>query len=199
MKYSRIIVLILLLTACKPSEYVLVSDTPIDGYFLYLETKQTTCNQTWTDIYYSGESYNYGFEYKACNWEKRVFILYGGEYEYLRDAVDQGVVTIESLLPYLEQIEREPEEIASDEADYYWMDFHINGDVVYVYAGGECDQAGSEEFLIDGITYEYTASGCLQEHILYMRVDGDEVPIADLILDGTVEPQYLIPMLTELP
>lgn len=200
MKKLLLLLLLLLLTACNSTEYVIVSTGPVDGYYIYEKRKErTACNSVYSDIYYSGDIYNYGYEYVACNWEMHYFILQGEDYVYLQEALEAGTITLDSLRPELHQIEREPEEFEYDvsDADYYWLDFHIDSSVVYAYAGGECDQAGFESFHINGSDYIYEASGCLESHILYMQVDGDYVPIADLITEGTIDGTYLIPLLTE--
>lgn len=118
-------------------------------------------------------------------------------YIYLREALNQKLISIESLRVELMQLDRNPEEIMSDEADYYWLDFHIEGNVVYAYAGGECDQNGNETFIINGITYIYNASGCLKDNILFMRMDGVNTPVATLLDDGIIDGEFLIPLLTE--
>ena len=118
-------------------------------------------------------------------------------YTYLRDALEQKLISLDSLIPELMQLERNPEEIMSDEADYYWLDFHIEGQVIYVYAGGECDQNGNETFIINGETYIYNASGCLEDNILFMRIDGINIPVATLLNDGSINGEYLIPLLEE--
>ena len=191
-----VFLLMLLLTSCRPTTYEVASKNEVNGFTIYQKVMtNNTCQAFWTDVFYSGEDYNYGFGFSACSFQKTVFIMYNNEYVYLRDALEQKLITIEALLPELDELERIPEEILSSEADYYWLDFHIDGRVVYAYAGGECDQNGSETFIINDITYSYNADGCLGEHILYMRVDGLNIPIADLISDGTVDANYLIPLL----
>ena len=180
-------------------KYIRVSDNLVDGYYIYeYDYNDFFCRTEYTDIYYSDETYNYGFSFMGCNPSVTFFILKDGQYVYIEEALDSGYITIESLLPFLEQFEREPEEIESDNADYYWLDFHIGGDVVYAYAGGVCDQAGSESFTINGKNYVYQASGCLKEHILFMEVNHEYVPIAELIENETIDGMYLIPLLTEV-
>ena len=118
-------------------------------------------------------------------------------YTYVGYALNDGIITLDSLIPELMELERDSEEIMSDEADYYWLDFHIGGAVVYAYAGGECDQNASETFVIENITYTYTANGCLKDNILFMRIDGINIPVATLLDNGTINGKYLIPLLTE--
>jgi len=175
-----------------------MSNRTVDGYQIYEQTHSSLfCKTYYEDVYYSGETYNYGYAFNGCSAEMSFYIIYGGEYVYLRDALDQGIITLDSLIPVLERLDRHPEEISSEEADYYWLDFHIGRHVVYAYAGGVCDQAGSETFVIDGETYTYSASGCLKDHILYMEIDGEYQDIASLITDGTIDGTYLIPLLTK--
>ena len=194
-----ILVLVFLLTSCKPNTYSIYNEETVDGYIIYQkEANGIFCNTTYEDIYYSGETYNYGFSFQSCSAEMTFFILNSNsDYVYLEDALNQGLITLDSLIPKLTQLERNPEEIMSDEADYYWLDFHIDGKVVYAYAGGVCDQSGSETFIINGINYEYNANGCLKDNILFMRIDGENIPLATLISDGIIDGEYLIPLLNE--
>ncbi len=193
------LVFVFLLSACRSSTYFIISDDTVDGYYIYQkEQSGLFCNSYWEDIYYSGENYNYGYRSKGCGADMSYFIKHTTtEYIYLRDALDQGLITIESLIPQLMELERNPEEFSSDEADYYWLDFHIDGQVVYAYAGGECDQSGNETFIINGTTYTYSASGCLKDNILFMRIEGNNTPVINLLNDGTINGEYLIPLLNE--
>ena len=202
---KKIIISILLLFALvscndrNPEDFHVIGDE-VDGYEIYeYEHKGLFCNTLYQIVYYSGETYNYGFTFEGCSPAVTFFILKDGDFLGLQEAINLGVISVESLLPQLEQLDRDPEIISSDEADYYWSDFHINGNVVYVYAGGECDQQGSETFTIDGVEYVYTASGCLQDHILYMQVEGEYIPVYDLLMSGQIDGEYLIPLLTENP
>ncbi|RLA81119.1 MAG: hypothetical protein DRG78_09775 [Epsilonproteobacteria bacterium] len=190
---------IFLLSACKSTTYIIISDEPVDGYYIYKKQHSGMfCDSYWEDIFYSGENYNYGYSYIGCGADMTYFIMPGpNEYIYLGNAINQGLITLDSLIPELDQLNRNPEEIMSDKADYYWMDFHIGGKVVYVYAGGECDQSGSESFIINGKTYTYTANGCLKDNILFMRIDDVNIPIATLLNNGTIDGKYLIPLLKE--
>ncbi len=199
-KILILLIFTLLLSACGTSNYIILDEDPVDGYVIYKkDEKGLFCDTYWEDVYYSGETYNYGFGFYGCSANMTFFILNNdGEYVYLREALNQGLITLDSLRPHLSQLDRNPEEVSSDEADYYWMDFHIDGRVVYEYAGGVCDQNGSETFIINGTTYIYNASGCLKDNILFMRIDGDNVPIVTLVNNGTVDGNYLIPLLTEL-
>lgn len=194
-----ILVLVLLLTSCNSSTYTIISNEPVDGYDIYeKEHKGIFCNTVYEDIYYSGEVYNYGYSFKGCSASMTYFIGDGiSEYIYIRDALDQTLISLDSLKVELTQLDRNPEDIKSDEADYYWLDFHIDRYVVYAYAGGECDQTGSESFIINGITYTYTSSGCLKDNILFIRIDGVNTPVQTLIRDGIISGEYLIPLLTE--
>ena len=196
-KILLVFVFILLLSSCKSSEYIIISNNPVDGYHIYQkEHNGVLCNTTYEDIYYSGEDYNYGYSFKSCSADMTYFIRDGlSDYIYLRDALDQKLISLESLKVELMELERNPEEIMSDEADYYWLDFHIEGQVVYAYAGGVCDQNGSETFIINGETYFYNADGCLKANILFMRIDGVNTPIATLLNDGSINGEYLIPLL----
>jgi hypothetical protein len=182
-----------------PEDYITVSDELVDGYFIYeYEHKGLFCNTYYEDIYYSGEDYNYGFSFYGCSPEMTFFIVRQGEYLYLQYALDQGFITLESLKPLLEKLDRQPEEFSPNKADYYWLDFHINHEVVYAYAGGECNQGYSESFIINELEYTYSATGCMKEHILYLQRDGDYVPISDLILNEEVDGKYLIPLLDKV-
>lgn len=127
------------------------------------------------------------------------FIHAGSTYIYLQDAIDIGLISVESLISELQQLNRNPEAIISDKADYYWLDYFINGHGVYVYAGGNCDTIEEEIFIIDDKQYSYTASGCLNDNILYMRINREYVSVSELILTGVIEGKYLIPLLKELP
>ena len=198
-KILLILVFVFLLSSCKSSTYFIVSDEPVDGYYIYQkEHSGIFCNTTYEDVYYSGETYNYGYSFKGCSADMTYFIRDGiSNYIYLHEALDQRLISLDSLIPELMQLERNPEEIMSDEADYYWLDFHIEGQVVYAYAGGECDQNGNETFIINGKTYIYNASGCLKDNILFMRIEGVNTPVATLLNDGTINGEYLIPLLTE--
>ncbi len=199
-KILLLLVFTILLTACKSSEYIIVSNEPVDGYYIYQkEQKGILCNTFYEDVYYSGPIFNYGYSFKSCSADMTYFIMESSSsYLYLGSAIEQGIITIDSLVPHLMQLTRNPEIISSEEADYYWLDFHINGKVVYAYAGGECDQNGNETFVINGATYVYNASGCLIDNILFMRINGINTPIATLLNDGTVNGEYLIPLLTEI-
>jgi hypothetical protein len=197
-KLILILILPFFLLSCTSNTYITMSNRTVDGYQIYEQTHSSFfCKTYYEDVYYSGETYNYGYAFNGCSAEMSFYIIYGGEYVYLRDALDQGIITLDSLIPVLERLDRHPEEISSEEADYYWLDFHIGRNVVYAYAGGVCDQAGSETFVIDGETYTYSASGCLKDHILYMQIDGEYQDIASLITDGTIDGTYLIPLLTK--
>ena len=194
------LVLLLLLISCasySPENYHIISNDKVDGYDIYeYEHKGVFCNTYYEDVYYSGKTYNYGFSFYGCSADMTFFIKKDDEYIYLQNALGQGLISLESLIPELEQLQRYPEEISSEEADYYWLDFHINNKVIYVYAGGECDQNSSEIFIIDGTEYSYSASGCLQDHILFMRENREYVPVAELLMEGDIDGQYLIPLLT---
>lgn len=198
---KRLILVLLftfLLSACKAPEYTIKSKNPVDGYDIYeMDHSGPLCNTYYQEVFYSGEIYNYGFRFKACSPGMTYYIIEAGEYVYLQDALNRGLISVESLLPELEQLERDPEEISSSEADYYWLDFHVNGYVVRAYAGGVCDENNSETFDINGTTYYYNASGCLKDHILYIQIDGTYTPVADLIQNGTIDAELLIPLLTE--
>lgn len=200
-KILLILVFVFLLSACKSTTYTIISDQPVDGYYIYQkEYNKTFCRTTYEDIYYSGETYNYGYSFKGCSADMTFFILDGvSNYIYLRDALDQNLISLDSLRLVLTELERNPEKIMSDEADYYWLDFHIERNVVYAYAGGECDQSGTETFIINGKTYTYSESGCLKDNILFMRIYGVTTPIATLLSDGVIDGEYLIPLLTEQP
>jgi hypothetical protein len=196
-----IIGFLLLTTACRsnsPSKYHIISDNKVDGYDIYrYEHNEFFCRRQYEDIYYSGKEYNYGFSYQACGYDMTFFIKYEDEFIYLHDAIDQGMITLDSLIPELEELERHPEEISSCKADYFWLDFHISNKVVYAYAGGECDHHSEEIFIIDGHTYFYEASGCLKSHILFMQIEGEYVPLATLLENNLIEGKYLIPLLEE--
>lgn len=189
------IILILLLSACKSSNYVEINQ--VDGYPLYQkEPSGFHCESKWEDIYYSGEVYNYGFRYTSCSADKSFFIIdENGDYIYIRDALSEGIISLESLIPLLTELKRNPEEFSSSKADYYWLDFHIGPNVVYAYAGGPCDEEKTETFIINNATYTYTASGCLKDNILFLRIDGEEQPISTLLKDGTIQGEVLIPLL----
>ncbi|XMB72032.1 hypothetical protein RJI07_07980 [Mycoplasmatota bacterium WC30] len=197
------LVLLLLLISCtsdSPEDFHIISNNRVDGYYIYeYEHKGLFCNTYYEDIYYSGDIYNYGFSFIGCNPRMTFFIYNAGEYIYLQTAIEEGLISLESLIPELEELQRQPEEISSDDADYYWLDFHINNKVVYAYAGGECDQFSSETFTIDGKDYIYSASGCLKENILFMKEDGEYVSVAELLMEGKIDGQYLAPLLTEQP
>ncbi len=199
-KILIILIFLLLLSACKESSYVIVDEETVDGYIIYQKQESGLfCNNYWEDVYYSGEIYNYGFGFYGCSPGMMFFILNDDEeYVYIREALDKGLITLDSLIPKLSQLKRNPEEISSKEADYYWLDFHIGSHVVYAYAGGECDQNGSETFLINGKTYIYEANGCLKDHILFMRIDGENISLSTLLNNGTIDGTYLIPLLTEV-
>ena len=198
-KILLILAFVFLLTSCKSSTYFIVSEEPVDGYYIYQkEHSGLFCNTLYEDIYYSGEIYNYGYSFEGCSADMTFFIKDGvSNYTYLHDALDLRLISLDSLRPELMQLERNPEEIMSDDADYYWLDFHIEGQVVYAYAGGECDQNGNETFIINEKTYYYNASGCLKDNILFMRIEGTNTPIATLLNDGSINGEYLIPLLTE--
>ncbi|MCK4551941.1 MAG: hypothetical protein KAU02_03415 [Tenericutes bacterium] len=197
------LVLLLLLISCgsrSPEDYHIISDSTVDGYYIYeYEHKGIFCNTYYEDIYYSGAVYNYGFSFYSCSADMTFFINKDGEFIYLQVAMEQGLISLESLMPELDELQRHPEEISSDEADYYWLDYHIDHKVVYAYAGGECDLNSSETFIIDGKTYYYNASGCLQDHILFLRVNQEYVTIAKLLMEGEIDGKYIIPLLTEQP
>ena len=198
-KLFILLVFLLLLSACRPNDYNIVDEDTVDGYLIYKKQENGLfCNSYWEDVYYSGETTNYGFMFYGCSANMTFFILNEDmEYVYLRDALDQGLITLDSLIPKLSQLERNPEEISSKEADYYWLDFHIGNHVIYAYAGGACDENGSETFVINGINYIYNASGCLKDHILFIRLDGENVPVNTLLKNGTINGEYLIPLLSE--
>ena len=198
-KILMILVLVFLLTGCKTSTYSIISDNKVDGFHIYQkEHSKLFCNTTYEDIYYSGEIYNYGYSFKSCSADMSFFIKEGtSTYTYLHDALDRGLISLDSLIPELMQLTRNPENISSNDADYYWLDFHIDGKIVYAYAGGECDQSGNEAFIINGKTYIYNANGCLKDNILFMRIDGINVPVSTLLNDGYIDGEYLIPLLEE--
>ncbi len=198
-KILLILLLVFLLTSCKSSKYFVISDETVDGYYIYQkEHNGFFCNTTYEDIYYSGVTYNYGYSFKSCSADMSFFIYDGNSnYIYLRDALEQRLISLNSLRPELMQLQRNPEEIMSDDADYYWLDFHIGRNVVYAYAGGECDQNGNETFIINGKSYVYNANGCLKDNILFMRIDGVNIPVSTLLNDGIIDEDYLIPLLIE--
>ncbi|MBN2540313.1 MAG: hypothetical protein JXB08_02180 [Bacilli bacterium] len=193
---------LLLLISCRsysPDDFHVKSDNLVDGFWIYeYEQEGLFCNTYYEDIFYSGEVYNYGYSYIGCDPSMTYFILYQDEYIYLQDALDMGLISLASLIPELDTIERHPETISTEEADYYWLDFHIDHSVVYAYAGGVCDLEASETFVINDENYQYTASGCLQEHILFMEIQGDYVPISELLEDGTIDGDLLIPLLDKV-
>jgi len=197
-KIVLLLLFILLLTACGTKKYVLVSENLVDGYYIYQkEQSGIFCNSYWEDVYYSGETYNYGYRYKGCGADMSYFILDGVRYVYLRDALEGGQITLDSLIPELMELDRNPEEF-EDEADYYWLDYHIDGKVVYAYAGGTCEMFSTERFIIDGTTYTYSAGGCLKDNILFMNINGNYTPIQSLLDDGSIDGELLIPLLTEI-
>ena len=201
-KILLILLLLMLLGSCSSrsddDSYIIISQNKVDGYDIYeYEHNGLFCNTLYQDVYYSDADYNYGFTFKGCSPGITFFIKYNGQYIYIEEALDQGLITMESLLPELSQLERETEELP-EEADYMWLDFWIMGDVVYAYCGGECDQEGSEQFMINGQLYEYTTSGCLQDYILFMQINREYVPIANLIDRGDIDGEYLIPLLNEV-
>lgn len=200
-KILLILILLLLLVSCSSrssNDYVIYSSQTVDGYYVYeLEQKGLFCNTYYEDIYYSGKTYNYGFSFHGCNPDMAFFIKRGDDYIYIQTALEQDLITMDSLIPILEQVPRNPETISSSKADYYWLDFYINHKSLYVYAGGECDQANIETFNIDGEEYYYSASGCLKDHILYMQDGMSYVSVSDQLALGNIEGKYLIPLLTK--
>lgn len=202
MKKILLIFLLLLMslscTSKSADNYHIISNHKVDGYDIYeYNHNDFFCKTYYEDIYYSDSLYNYGFSFYGCAADMTFFIKQGNEYIYVQDALEQGFITLESLLPELEKLERHPEEISTEEADYYWLDFYINHKVVYAYAGGECNQTRNETFIIDGIEYYYSARGCLLENILYMRNNNEYVPVSSLLAEGDIDGQYLIPLLKE--
>lgn len=199
-KIVLVFVLLLLLVSCNKEEssrYKVISNNPVDGYDIYeYDHSDFFCKTLYEDVFYSGKDYNYGYEFYGCNPDKTFFIKENGEYIYLLDAINLGFISIESLIPELNQLTRHPEEISYDEADYYWTDFHILGQVVYVYAGGSCDAFITETFIIDGQSYTYTANGCVKTNTLYMEFEREFVAVADLLAEGKIDGKYLIPFLT---
>lgn len=202
-KLLLLIMCLIFLFGCQthsPDDYQIISDNPVDGYDIYQLVHQGfMCNDEYRDIYYSDASYNYGFSFQGCSPDMTFFVKHEGTYVYLKSALEQGLLSIESLLPELTPYEREPEAIASDETDYYWLDFYIMGQVVYAYAGGPCDQAGTEVFVINGTLYAYEATGCLENNILFMEVDHEYVAVAQLLQEGKIDGVYLIPLLQPIP
>ncbi len=200
-KILLMLILPFLLISCtsnSPDNYFTISDDLVDGYYIYQNKhNEFFCRTLYEDVYYSDETYNYGFTFYGCSPDASFFIIHNGEYVYLEAALAEGLISMESLLPLLEQLERESEDLDTEEADYHWLGFFIYGHVVYAYAGGECDQSGTETFIINGTTYTYTANGCLKEHILYMEKYGEYTSCAELIAEGEIDPIYLIPLLTE--
>ena len=200
-KILLVLLLLLLLTSCtsmSPEDYHIISKNPVDGYDIYeYDHDSIFCNTYYEDVYYSDETYNNGFTIKGCSQDMTFFIKQNDTFIYIEEALNLGIITIESLLPELTQLERESEEFSNEEADYLWLGFFILGKVVYAYGGGECDQYGTEIFYINGKEYFYSATGCLKEHILYMQVDREYVPIATLIAGKEIDGLYLIPLLTE--
>ena len=187
---------LLTLSACDGWKYEIISEGTVNGYYIY-EKVPTGAIETayFEDIYLSEEDYNYGFGYSGGERDERFFIRKEGKYIYLRQALEDGLITIDTLLPELNQFERQPGEVSSSSTGYHWLDFYINGQPVYLFAGGECDQAGHEMFTIDGIKYLYHASGCLQDHLLYMNLEGYWVSVSSLIDDDTIDGELLIPIL----
>lgn len=197
MKHLLLLLLVVLLASCGSPDYEIISENRVDGYYIYeKQHRGLFCNQEFEIVFYSGPEYNYGYRFQGCDPSMTYFILTGDEYLHLQAAINEGIISIESLLPELDELVRQPEPFESDEADYYWLDFHIMGEVVYAYAGGPCDQVGEEFFEIDGTSYVYEASGCLQDHILFIRRDGEDVPVATLLAQGEIDGRYLIPLLT---
>lgn len=194
--------MLLLLVSCtsrSPEDYHIISKNPVDGYDIYeYQHSSLFCHTEYEDIYYSDETYNYGFIFTGCSPDMAFFILKGNEYVYLHDALDHGDITLQSLMPELTRLTRHPEEISTKKADYYWLDFHIGRDVVYVYAGGACGEEMTETFTIGGQDYTYTASGCLKDNLLYMEVDGEFQPVQTLLAEGKINGEYLIPLLTRV-
>jgi hypothetical protein len=100
-------------------------------------------------------------------------------------------------MPLLKMINRDPEIISDDKTDYYWLDFWINDKVVYAHAGGDCGQTRREYFTINNQEYYYEASGCMEDNILYMQIEGEYVSMKQLINEGIIDAEYIIPLLTE--
>lgn len=183
-------------TSQSIDDYHIISELPVDGYYIYkLDQKGFFCNTSYEDIYYSDETYNYGFTFVGCSPGMTFFIYHNEEFIYLKDALDLGMISMESLILELDKLPRNPEEITNEKADYYWLDYYIYGKAVYAYAGGECDFHGSESFVIDGERYIYNASGCLKENILFMEEDGEMIPVSQLLLEEKIDGKYLIPLL----
>lgn len=190
-----------ILISCRSyssKSFRLYSETSVDGYFIYERTHNDFfCKTYYEDIYYSDKDYNYGLTFIGCNPDMTFFILVEDEYVYLHDALEQELISFESLMPLLKMLSRNPETISESEADYYWLDFHINNKVVYAYAGGTCDQKEREYFIINNTEYYYEATGCLNDNILYMEIDGEYLPVKQLIQEDIINGEYLIPLLTE--
>ena len=190
-----------LLVSCaskSPEDYHIISNNTVDGYYIYeYEHNGIFCNTYYEDIYYSVDVYNYGFSFYGCSADMTFFINKDSEFINLQVAIEQGLISLESFMLELEELHRYPEEILSDEADYCWLDFHIDHKVVYAYTGGECDQYSSETFIIDGREYYYGASGCLQDHILFLRVNQVYISIFELLKEDEIDEKR--PLLTEQP
>jgi hypothetical protein len=205
MKKGFVLMLLLMmffLKACvsySDRNFIIISEDKVDGYDIYeYQHSILLCKNYYEEVYYSGETYNYGFSFYACSHDLTFFIKKDGEYIDLHDAIDQKIISIESLIPELEKFKREPEIISTKKADYYWLDFHINNRVVYAYAGGACEEHHEEIFLINGESYQYSASGCLKEHILFMKIDESYRPINELLDEGLIEGKYLVPLLDSI-
>jgi hypothetical protein len=190
-----------LLVSCKSyssKSFRLYSETDVDGYFVYEKTHNDFfCKTYYEDIYYSGKDYNYGLSFIGCSPDMTFFILVEDEYVYLHDALDQELISLESLMPLLKMINRDPEIISDDKTDYYWLDFWINDKVVYAHAGGKCGQTRREYFTINNQEYYYEASGCMEDNILYMQIEGEYVSMKQLINEGIIDAEYIIPLLIE--
>ncbi len=101
-KCLLILMLLCLIIGCQshsPDDYIIISESPVDGYDIYqLEHHGFLCNNIYQDIYYSDANYNYGFSFQACSHDMSFFIKHEGEYIYLKNALHENMLTMESLL-----------------------------------------------------------------------------------------------------
>jgi hypothetical protein len=193
--------ILFLLTSCSNEQkYSIAFDQTVDGYYIYkFKHNNVICRTTYTDIYYSGDTYNYGLSFQSCSHDMTYFIKMNDTYIYLQNAINQGLISIDSLLPNLEKFPRDPEEISTKKTDYYWLDFYINGNVVYAYAGGHCNDELIETFELDNATYYYKTFGCQDNqinHILYVNINRTMIPLSEFIQNQDIDPLLVIPLLT---
>jgi hypothetical protein len=177
--------LVMVLSGCGLN-YEVISENKVDGYDIYKVKQGMTCEAYFEDVYYSDSDYVYFYGYSGCSAQEMFLIKDGYEFIYLRDAIEEGLITVESLMAELHQRERY-DVYYSEGPKYVGIDFYIDGVEVLEYASNTCLETGVEVLYVgDEYVYTYPINNCGYNHALYMYVNDEYVTVSSLLDDGVI-------------